>query len=155
MRVELINPFLSAAQNVFSSMLNCTLTRGPLSLKNDSSPMYEVSGLIGLSGKCRGMVMVSMGSETAMGAAGAMLGARPVDLDGEVLDAIGEITNMIAGAAKTQLEKYQLSIGLPTVVCGKVQAIRFPQDSSPIVIPFDSMLGPICIEVGLIEASVN
>ena len=151
MRVEFINPFVSATQNVFAMMLGCTLTRGPLSLKQDHTPLHEVSGLIGLSGKCRGMVMVCVGHETALNAAEIMLGVRPEYLNGDVMDAIGEITNMIAGAAKTQLEGYQLSIGLPTVICGKVQSIKFPPEAPPIVIPFESSLGPVCVEVGLVE----
>lgn len=151
MRAEFINPFLSAAVNVFGTMLNTTLTRGPLSIKQDGAPIHEVNGLIGLSGRCRGMVMVSVGRETALNAAGVMLGARPNDLDGDVMDAVGELTNMIAGAAKTQLEEYKLNIGLPTVICGKVQTIKFPPEAPPIVIPFESALGPVCIEVSLVE----
>ena len=153
MRAEFINPFLSAAVNVFGTMLNTTLARGPLALKQNGAPMHDVSGLIGMSGKCRGMVMVSVGRETALNAAGIMLGARPDEVDGDVMDAVGELTNMIAGAAKTQLEEYKLSMGLPTVICGKVETIRFPPEATPIVIPFESALGPVCLEVGLVETS--
>jgi chemotaxis protein CheX len=151
MRVEFINPFLTATQNVFSTMLGCTLARGPLQLKHDA-PVHEVSGMIGLSGRCRGMVMVSMGRDTALAAAGALLGTRPADLNGDVLDAVGELTNMIAGAAKSQLEEYRLSIGLPTVICGMVHSIKFPPGATPIVIPFDCSLGPVSVEVGLVES---
>jgi chemotaxis protein CheX len=155
MRVEFINPFVSATHDVFKTMLGCPLTRGPLSLKSAHTPMYEVSGLIGLSGKCRGMVVVSVGRTTAISAAEVMLGCRPDELDRDVMDAIGELTNMIAGAAKTQLEKYQLTIGLPTVICGKAQAIAFPSQAPPIVIPFDSDLGPVCVQVGLVESQAG
>ena len=67
------------------------------------------------------------------------------------MDAIGELTNMIAGAAKTQLEPYQLTIGLPTMICGKAKTIMFPSDASPIVIPFESPIGPVSVQVGLVE----
>jgi chemotaxis protein CheX len=151
MRIEFINPFIAAAGSVFSTMLGCTLVRGSLKLKDDHAPMYEVSGLIGLSGRCRGMVLFSAGRETSLGIAEILLGARPEELNGDVLDAIGEITNMIGGAAKSRLEEYRLNIGLPTVICGKLHSIKFPPEVSPIVIPFDSELGPVCIEVGLVE----
>jgi chemotaxis protein CheX len=150
-RVEFINPFVTATQNVFHMMLGQTLRRGPLSLKHEHSPMYDVSGLIGLSGKCRGMIVVSLSRGTAMSAAEIMLGNRPEEINGDVMDAIGELTNMIAGAAKTQLEEYRLTIGLPTVICGKGQAVAFPSQASPMVIPFDSDLGPVCIQVGIVE----
>lgn len=152
MRAELINPFVSAMHNVFETMLGCALARGPLSLRHDHTPVYDVSGLIGLSGQYRGMAVVSVDRQTAIRAAEVMLGSPPAELDDDVLDAIGEITNMSAGAAKTQLEQYSLSVGLPTVICGRSQTIRFPANTSPIVIPFDSPLGSVCVEVGLVES---
>jgi chemotaxis protein CheX len=153
MQVEFINPFISATLDVFATMLGCTLTRGPLSLKHEHTPMYEVSGLIGLSGKCRGMVVVSVSRHTALCAAEILLGSRPDEINRDVLDAIGELTNMVAGAAKTHLEEYRLTIGLPTVICGKGQAVAFPSQVSPIVIPFDSNIGEVCVQVGLVESA--
>jgi chemotaxis protein CheX len=155
MRVEFINPFVAATSDVFKTMLGCGLTRGPLSLQHEHAPRHEVNGLIGLSGSWRGMVVVSVDRSTAISAAEAMLGVRPPDVNGDVLDAVGELTNMIAGAAKTKLEEFKLTIGLPMVVCGKAQAIAFPSQAQPIVIPFDSAIGPICVQVGLVECVGN
>lgn len=151
MRVEFINPFISATHDVFKTMLGCTLVRGPLSVKTEYTPMHEVSGLIGLSGKCRGMVVLSLERGTALSAAELMLGARPPELNRDVMDAIGELTNMITGAAKTQLEEYRLTIGLPTVICGRGQSIAFPVPAAPMVIPFESDIGQISVQVGLVE----
>lgn len=151
MRAELINPFLSAAHNVFDTMLGCKLTRQALALKTEHSPMHEVSGLIGLSGMFRGMIVVSLARETALRAAGILLGSQPAELDAEVMDVIGELTNMIAGSAKTQLERYELSMGLPTIILGRNQTIMFPSGATPIIIPFTSEIGPACVQVGLVE----
>lgn len=153
MRVEFINPFISATLDVFHTMVGCELTRGPLSLKSEHTPVHDISGLIGLSGKCRGMVVLSVSRGTAISAAEVLLGQRPPELNRDVMDAIGELTNMIAGAAKTQLEEYRLTIGLPTVICGRGQTINFPSAAAPIVIPFDSDLGSVCVQVGLVEVS--
>jgi chemotaxis protein CheX len=153
MQVELVNPFLAATTDVFRTMLKCEISRGQLAVKQNHTPEYEVSGLIGLTGKCQGMVVVSLGRETAIKAAAIMLGERPDGLNAQVVDTVGEIANMIAGAAKSQLSQYQLSIGLPSVICGKNHSINFPSDSTPILLPFDSPIGPICIEVGLANSS--
>ncbi len=152
MRAEFINPFVSATQSVFQTMLGTTLKRGPLGLKHSHSPTLEVSGLIGLCGKLQGMVIVSVGHDTAIRATATMLGLEVDEVKDEVVDAMGELTNMIAGSAKTQLADYQLSIGLPTVICGKSHSIGFPSGSPPFVIPFDSDLGPIFVEVGIVES---
>jgi chemotaxis protein CheX len=149
MQVELVNPFLAATVEVFRTMLACELSRGQPSIKRSHSPQYEVSGLIGLSGQRQGMVVVSLGRQTAIKATEILLGERPASVNSQVVDAVGEITNMIAGAAKAQLVQFQLSVGLPSVICGKNHLIGFPSNSTPIVLPFDSPLGPVCVEVGL------
>lgn len=152
MKVEFVNPFIHATTSVFQTMLGCELTRGQPALKTNRTPEYEVSGLIGLTGKCQGMVVVSLGRDTAISATEIMLSERPDGLNSDVVDAVGEIANMIAGAAKSQLEQYELSVGLPSVICGKNHSIGFPSNSTPIVLPFESTIGPVCVEVGLSES---
>jgi chemotaxis protein CheX len=152
MRAEFINPFVSATQNVFQTMLATKLTRGALSLKQNSSPLHEVCGLIGLAGKYHGMVVLSFGRETALLLAGKMLGNDVAELNPDVVDAVGELTNMVAGSAKSQLEQCQMSIGLPTVICGKTHSISFPSGAPALLIPFESDMGPICVEVGISES---
>lgn len=149
MQVELLNPFLNATVDVFRTMLSCELTRGQPTLKRSNAPQYEVSGLIGLTGGRQGMVVVSLGRMTAMKATEILLGERPDGIDSQVVDAVGELANMIAGAAKAKLGQFQLNIGLPSVICGKNHLIGFPSNSTPIVLPFESHIGPVCVEVGL------
>ncbi|MDX1963818.1 MAG: chemotaxis protein CheX [Pirellulales bacterium] len=153
MRVEFINPFVLATHDVFQTMLGTTLKRGELSLKKSREPTNEVCGLIGLAGKCHGMVVLSFSSDTALQLAGNLHGTSFSELTSEVVDAVGELTNMIVGAAKTQLEEYQLSIGLPTVICGKGNSINFPSGAPTLLIPFESAWGPVCVEVGLSEGN--
>ena len=151
MKVELLNPFLDATTSVFRTMLSCELSRGQPTLKRNHSPEYEVSGLIGLTGKCQGMVVISLGRDTAITAAEILLDERPDSLNKDVIDAVGELANMIAGAAKAQLVQFELSVGLPSVICGKNHSIGFPSNSTPILLPFDSEIGPVCVEVGFAE----
>jgi chemotaxis protein CheX len=149
MHVDFVNPFLSATTEVFRTMLSCDLSRGRLAVKRHRAPEFEVSGLIGLTGKCQGMVVVSLSRDTALNATQILLCERPTTLNEQVVDTVGELTNMIAGAAKAKLEQFQLSVGLPSVICGKNHTINFPKDSTPFTLPFDSALGPVCVEVGL------
>lgn len=153
MRTEFIRPFLHATSNVFITMLGKKLIPGTVTVADTHEPTHEISGLIGLTGRFQGMVVVSVGRSTAICATEILLGTRPQDVDADVVDAVGELTNMIAGAAKVQLEEYQLSIGLPTVICGKTTSICFPSHSIPIIFPFQSDIGPITLEVGLAESS--
>jgi chemotaxis protein CheX len=149
MKVEYINPFLAATVNVFNTMLNCPLTRGQPFLKGGAQPQYDVSGVIGLSGSAKGTVVLSLCREAALQAAAAMLGERSETIDADVRDAVGELTNMIAGSAKAKLEEFSLNVSLPTVITGKGHCIDFPRQVTPICIPFECAWGPVAVEVGL------
>lgn len=151
MKVEYINPFLSSTISAFDTMLACVLTRGTPYIKNGSQPSHEVSGVIGLSGRAQGTVVVGLGREAALKVAEILLQERPPEINGDVVDAVGELANIIAGRAKSQLEHLDLSISLPSVITGKSHCIQFPTKVTPICIPFESELGPITVEVGLSE----
>ena len=149
--VKHINPFVSATENVFLTMLQCELKRGEIYLKETFCPDHEVSGVIGLSGKAVGAVILSLERNVAINATEAMLGERPRDLNPDVVDAIGELANMIAGNAKTELAQFAISLGLPNVIIGKNHTVTFPSKVVPIAIPFECKWGSICVSVGLCE----
>jgi len=149
MRVEYINPFIVAAGKAFSTMLNCEIRRERLSLKDAAAPQHEISGIIGMSGNAVGTVVLSFSEELALKAAGTMLMTEFTAVTADVVDAVGELTNMVAGAAKAQLEELHLSISLPNVVTGKGHEIRFPSNAQPITVSFSTEWGPFSLEVGL------
>ena len=151
MKAEYINPFLVSTISTFKTMLGCVLTRGTPYIKSGLQPEHEVSGVIGLSGKAQGTVVVGLGREAALRATEAMLQERPPEINGDVVDAIGELANIIAGGAKAQLEHLDLNVSLPSVITGKGHCIQFPSKITPICIPFDSDWGFITVEVGLSE----
>jgi chemotaxis protein CheX len=154
MRVEYINPFVKSLCTTFSTMLNCTATRGALKLKQDVYPPFEISGVIGLSGKAAGTVVVSLSREVALKATSAMLMMDATEINNDVVDAVGEIANMVAGAAKAELAEYELSISLPSVITGRGHEVRFPSNVTPICVPFETEWGQLNLEVGLAEVEV-
>jgi chemotaxis protein CheX len=150
--VDYINPFISSAVSVFSTVLSCDLKRTGLSIKQHLQPDYEVSGIIGLAGQASGTVVLSLSREVALSATEAMLGERPPEMNADVVDAIGELTNMIAGASKAKLEQFDMRLSLPTVIIGQNHTIQFASTSpSPLSIVFDSRWGKLCLDVSLVE----
>jgi len=131
-------------------MLQCELTRGKLSLSDRFQSQHEVSGIIGLSGeKGSGTVVLSVAREVAVRATAVLLGADKESADEDVIDAIGELTNMVAGAAKSELEFLALSLSLPMVVMGKDVMVGFDRQIRPLVIPFECDWGPLSLEIGM------
>jgi chemotaxis protein CheX len=151
MKVEYINPFISATTNVFGTMVEAELYRGDPSLKGGFQPSHEVSAVIGLLGKSRGTVVLSVDREVAIQVAAVLLQELPPELNADVADAMGEMANMIAGQAKAQLEHLSLSLGLPTVVTGTNHCIDFPRNAPRICIPFTCAWGSLALEVAFAE----
>jgi chemotaxis protein CheX len=151
MKVEYINPFVRALGKTFRTMLDCELQRGGVFAAIEESPLHDISGVIGLSGRAIGTVVVSFSREVALNAASTLLLHETREIDADVVDAVGEIANMVAGAAKAELEEFNMSISLPTVIVGANHEVRFPSNVVPICVPFQSPWGELTLCVGLSE----
>ncbi|MEN6459494.1 MAG: chemotaxis protein CheX [Thermoguttaceae bacterium] len=152
MNQDYLDHFVTAAVSTFDAMLNCKLTPRETFAKEGTQPQHEVSGVIGLSSKkARGTVVLSLSQEAALAATGAMLGDQPAEINSDVTDAVGELTNIIAGAAKAKLEHLALDLSLPMTVVGKQLVLRFPQDAISICIPYGCPWGDVAVEVALVE----
>lgn len=145
---ELVNPILVATRHVFETALGCSPVRTGLALHRDPGDQREISAVIGMSGQLAGTIVLGLGQETARNLFERMLGERPERVDRNVCDAVGEITNMIAGQTKAQLAGYDLSLSIPNVVAGEDHVVHYPNEVVPMQITFDSDIGPFTVEVG-------
>lgn len=153
-RVEFINPFIIAVSKTLETMVGCKVVREPPQLKKGQVALHPVSGIIGLSGTIVGTVVLSMSEALALRSASVMLMEEHKEFDSDVFDAVGELTNVIAGNAKAQLEEYKLSLSLPNVIYGKDSELRFPERCQPISIPFRTDYGAMAIEMGFTEPHI-
>jgi chemotaxis protein CheX len=145
----IVEAFQLATSTVFKTMLGMEITVGPAEHSDQMVARYEVSGIISLSGPVAGDIVVSFEERFAKLATGTMLGNEPNELDADVVDAVGELTNMIAGSAKSRLELSNLQLALPTVVMGKGHCIGFKSGICPISLPFSSEWGTFSVELAL------
>ncbi|MDR1958389.1 MAG: chemotaxis protein CheX [Planctomycetaceae bacterium] len=147
--VDFINPVISSLEETFETMLDCKLARTGLALKENNTTLHPISGIIGISGRMAiGTVVLSLSIPVALHAASTMLMTEITEPDEDVMDAVGELTNMVSGSTKAKLSKYNLSMGLPSVFHGSNCHIHFPSSSHPIAIPFQSPWGALALEVG-------
>lgn len=134
-----IQPFVDVCVNVFKEFIGAELvTERPHFIDKNDIHQWDVSAVIGLTGEARGAVVISMKANLACRLTGMLTGANHTAMDDEVIDAIGEIINIIAGNAKRGLEEsFKLVISLPTIVRGSNHAIQWPNDQARIIcIPF-------------------
>ncbi len=149
MDVRYINPFMRAIKNVFSTMLNLDVGLRKPHIKTDGTASADVSGVIGFSGDAAGCVVLSFPNDVACKIATRFAGMPITPESPDMVDAIGELANMVAGNAKKDFEGVQIQISLPSVVIGKDHVIGQSRMSPRLVIPCGSPLGDFYVEVAM------
>jgi len=149
MDVKFINPFLNGASEVIKTMAFLEAVAGKPYLKKDEAARGDVSGIIGITGDAIGSLAISFSEGCICGIVGSMLGETYTEPTQEVLDAAGELTNMISGVARTNLEKMGLQVyaAIPSVIFGKDHTIRHILKSPSIVIPFSTDKGDFFVDI--------
>lgn len=149
MDARIINPFLEAAINVLKTMAMLDPKPGKPFLKKEQAAHGDVTGIIGITGDAQGSMSISF-SESCIKAIVQNLFGMPVnEINDEVKDAVGELTNMICGDARRRLEAEHISLqaGTPTIVAGANHSITHVNNGPRLAIPFDTGAGQFVIEV--------
>jgi len=146
--VNYINPFIEAVDSVFNTMLSVRPKRNGVKVSNEQSDTPSLTSLVGLSGQVSGVVALRFPPETALSLAGRMLGTEMPKVNDEVIDAISELVNMVAGSAKAKFDHDPpLELGLPTVVEGAGYKLKYPSKSVWLEVAFTSDAGAFSMEV--------
>ena len=151
MDVKYINPFLAGTLEVLNKMARIDAVPGKPHVKTDDAASGDVSGIIGITGDALGSLALSFSEACICKIVANMLNEQFDGVTQEIIDATGELTNMISGASRTQMEKMGLSVyaAIPTVVHGRQHTISHILKSPSIVIPFSTAAGPFFVAVCL------
>lgn len=144
-----VDPFCTAVTSVFDQMIGTPVALQRASSADQLAVLLDITAVIGFSGETTGLVALTLPHATALGVAEALLGERHSQFDEQVADALGELLNMIAGAAKAHLPTNRPSLGLPTVVTGANSTIAFPSKACPTQLQFQSAMGHFALYIGL------
>ncbi len=149
MDVLLINPFINATLNVLETMAFITVTPGKPYVKKDNLAVGDVTGILGLTGIANGTIAVTFEKKCILTIVSNMFGEAMETLNDEISDAVGELTNMISGQARRELEQMGkvFKAAIPSVVTGKNHSIRHYSEGPKIAIPFNTDGGNFTIEV--------
>jgi chemotaxis protein CheX len=149
MKAEFLNPFLQATINVMSTMAMISPKPGKPAVKEGDVAVGDITGIIGITGYKEGSLAVSFSESCALKIVENMVGEKYGEMTEEVADAVGELTNMVSGDARAQLQKlgFDFSAAIPTVIRGKNHSVRHnPQGGTTIVIPFSTEFGDFFVE---------
>lgn len=149
MDAAIINPFINATINVLDTMAFIKARPEKPYLKKDDTARGDVTGVIGLTGMSHGTISVTFEEECILKIVSNMFGEPIESLDSEVADAVGELTNMISGQARMELERNGkiFEAAIPSVITGKGHKIIHITEGPKIAIPFLTDGGTFTIEV--------
>ncbi|OGR13338.1 MAG: chemotaxis protein CheX [Desulfobacterales bacterium RIFOXYA12_FULL_46_15] len=149
MNVKLINPFINATINVLETMAFVNVNAGKPYLKKDNVAVGDVTGVLGLTGIANGTISVTFESKCILAVVSNMFGETMTELNSEIADAVGELTNMISGQARRELEEVGkvFRAAIPSVITGRNHSITHYTDGPKIAIPFSTENGDFTIEV--------
>jgi hypothetical protein len=99
MNAKYITPVILSVQNVFETMIQLPVVSGKQFFKTEKRPTTDVICMITMSGPVSGLICLGISKELAFLLSSKLLDCVVSEANGDCSDAIGEITNMIAGNA--------------------------------------------------------
>jgi chemotaxis protein CheX len=128
----LVKNLIDDTRSVYSTMLGLDLMHLPLEVDPMEHFKDSVSAMVGLAGTYNGLISIHQPCSLAIKLTEAMLDMEVNEIDQDVFDALGEISNMVAGNVKQHLSKGGMDIRLstPSVATGSDYVICAKQSNS-------------------------
>lgn len=148
---KIVRPFLDAVKNVISTMAMVEVSPGQPFMKKGEDAYGDVSGVIGITGDRNGTLSVTFTRNCIQTIVGNMLGEPIEELNQDVKDAVGELTNMISGQTRRGLEAtgMRLEAGIPSVITGEGHTVTHISRDPILAVPFKTPHGDFTLEVSL------
>lgn len=152
MKVEHIEPFVGATLNVLETMAATKATAGKSYVKKDNKSIGVVSGLVGMaSADFGGNMVLSFDEPAILAIVSRMLMEECKAVDAQVVDAVGELTNMIVGGAKRLFSEQGIKFDMatPVMIVGREVELTQLAKGPILVIPFSTPEGTVVVEANL------
>jgi chemotaxis protein CheX len=148
---QLISVSCESAKATLAMMAATEVVIGKATKKQDCLTWGDVTGILGLTSKnFKGMFVISFEEKSILPICSNMLADKFTSIDDEVIDAVGEITNMISGKVKALLidEGHAIEWSSPLVLVGKDVRLSNLVNSPIFQVPFKTNSGAFVIEIG-------
>ncbi len=150
MDVTLVNPFIEGALHILDTTAFVKVKPDPPFLKKDDIAQGDITGFLEISGDITGTAAISFSEKSILGIVSAMFGEEMTEINEEITDAVGEISNMIAGHVTTKIGELdkQVKVKFVSVYHGREQTIPHTKAGTHVVsLPFRTTKGQVIIEV--------
>lgn len=111
----------SSTKTLFETMIMMDLKYDDAALVDETQIKTDVIGMVSFTGKYHGVIGLFCSKRFALKVASTMLMMELNEFNSDVKDAIGEVSNMVAGNVKTKLsEQYgEMNLSIPIVIAGE------------------------------------
>ncbi|NLJ78273.1 MAG: chemotaxis protein CheX [Tissierellia bacterium] len=153
MKVDHINAFYVAIQEIFKLMLDLDVEKGELRIVEDMVSSKDANVLLGITGDLKGSILFGFPKHMALEMVNIMSGVDMDEIDTFVSSALGEVVNIIGGNALTSLSNYDYICNMapPQIIVGKYKSISMASERS-LLIPLETEIGKFDVNVFLAEA---
>lgn len=119
--MDISRDIADATKTLFETMIMMDLKYNDASLVNETFIKADVASLISFMGKYHGIVGLFCSRRLSLQIASSMLMEEFKEFTTEVIDAVGEVSNMIAGNVKTKIsaEYGEMNLSIPMVLVGE------------------------------------
>jgi chemotaxis protein CheX len=150
MKMELIQPFINAADAVLSQGLQGSTKVGNLSMEEDAYRRKGVAGMVALSGDIEGRIILDLEPQTAVRVASHYAGAELPESDGLIKETIFELANQVVGNAVCALNDQGFHFRVhPPVLLASEEGDKTSEDVEALMICFETSLGNVFMNVAL------
>ena len=124
----------SSTKTLFETMIMMDLKPNTSALVDETHIKTDVIGMVSFTGKFHGVIALFCSKHFALKIASSMLMMEIKEFNTEVKDAIGEVSNMIAGNVKTKLTAQygEMNLSIPIVIAGEGLSIT-AVDNHPVL----------------------
>jgi chemotaxis protein CheX len=148
--MELIQPFINAADAVLAQGLQCPMAMGSLSMDEEAYRRKGVAALISLTGDIEGRIIFDLDAETALRVASRFAGAELPESDELIKETVCELANQVAGNAITALNDQGFHFRVhPPALHTSERGTQSSEDTEALVMCFETNVGNVFMNIAL------
>ncbi len=150
MRMELIQPFINAADAVFAESLQGPTTIGDLAMEEGAYRRKGVAALIAIKGEIEGRIILDLAPDVAAKVAAILTGAEVVENEQVARETVCELANMIIGNSVTLLndQGYKFKV-FPPEIHTSDEGLAGSQDTEAMVLAIETSCGSIYLNIAM------
>jgi chemotaxis protein CheX len=150
MKMELIQPFINAADAVLAETLKCPTRIGDVSMDEETYRRKGMAALINVQGDIQGRVIFDLKTPTAAKIASALAGEEVAESDDMVRETVCELANLVIGNAVTTLNDQGFTFKImPPEVHSSDVGLKGSEDTEALVLVFETNAGDVYMNIAM------